>query len=208
MPRIAITPETYPPDDKKWTYNAKYCKDWRDTQESAGRIVLNASEYDTLIGCVDAVRRHPEASKALSRGKSEVSLFCDVELPDGSKVATKSRHDFIPDHGDAMVDLKTTLDGGASPTEFAKTIVNRRYHVQAAAYLKRYPEARQKWCWIVVEKSAPYLVACYYATERLLDLGWQQYISDIKVYQNCVDSNNWPGYGNGWTEIDAPIWMK
>jgi hypothetical protein len=107
------------------------------------------------------------------------------------------------------VDLKTTAEGGAEPGQFAKSVHQYRYHVQAAFYLDGLAangvEATD-FAFIAVEKSRPNLVGAYWASKTMIDRGRMAYKRDLHTYKRCLDSGQWPGYSAAIEILDLPAW--
>jgi hypothetical protein len=210
LPGIVLTPETYPgkTGPAKWTYQSSYCKEWRDEHESKGLIVLSQESYDTVIGCVQSIAaRNLCRDVFLSSGVFELSCFGEF-----MGVRARIRPDFVPDKSNALVDLKTTTEDGTNDREWQKSVINFRYHVQAAFYLDVWNafhpfDKRDAFCWIVVEKASPYLVSEFTATQELIEAGRYQYIQDLKVYSQCLASGQWLGHVESWRQVRPPSWM-
>jgi len=210
LPSIIVTPDTYPgkTGPAKWTYQANFCKEWRDEQESKGLIVLSQDEYETVVGCVQSISARRLCREVFNKpGSFELSCFGEYR---GVKV--RIRPDFVPTVGNALIDLKTTLDKGTNQSEWERAVIQRRYHVQAAFYLDVWnafhPEdQRDAFCWIVVEKASPYLAGEFVASQRLIEAGRYQYRLELATYQQCLQSGQWLGHSESWIEVAPPRWM-
>jgi hypothetical protein len=212
MPLLAIQPETYGPKSKKWNGNATECKAWRFAQEEAGRIILKLSEYEAVEGCVDAIRAHPTCGDIFAAGRSEVSIFNQLDVGEG-RVLTKARLDWIPDGSDSLVDVKKVGKGKAAAEEFIKLAIERRYHVQAAAYRANWnaqmctTDPRYKFTFVVVEDEAPFLVNVITLGPRTMAVGEDLYFEDLDLYRRCLEANRWNGYGDEPKVVEAPEWV-
>jgi len=212
LPKLAIQPETYGPENKRWNGNAKECRAWRRVQEEAGRIVQTQAEADRVTGCVDAILKHPTCQDIFSAGRSEVSVFNRLEVGDGV-VLTKARLDWIPDGSDSLVDVKKVGKGRAAADEFIKLAIERRYHVQAASYRHNWnaqmgtTDPREKFTFVVVEDEAPFLVNVITLGWRTMELGLDLYFEDLDLYRRCLEANRWAGYGDEPKVVEAPEWV-
>lgn len=212
LPLLAIQPETYGPESKKWNGNATECKAWLRAQEEAGRIILKPSEADAITGCVDAIRAHPTCADIFAFGRSEVSIFNRLEVGSGH-VLTKARLDWIPDGSDSLVDVKKVGKGKADAEEFIKLAIERRYHVQAGSYLHNWnaqmgtTDPREKFTFVVVEDEAPFLVNIITLGRRTIELGLDIYFEDLDLYRRCLEANRWAGYGDEPKVVEAPEWV-
>jgi hypothetical protein len=170
-----------------------------------GKEIVEADELENLHAITKAVHAHPAAGQALRMLKSvEDSIFWTD--PD-TGVECRCRPDGILTNG-LMIDVKTTKD--ARPDEFAKSIANYRYHVQAAFYSDGYnamfggpPKA---FMFIAVETVAPYLVACYVASPEMVIRGRADYKRDLSTYARCLETDTWPGLPDSPVKIDLPKW--
>lgn len=169
-----------------------------------GKHVVTGEEFAELVAIRDAVRSHPAAMRALGNGGAvEQSLFWDR---DG--IQCRARPDFLHPAG-VIVDLKSTED--ASPSGFARSVANFRYHVQAAFYADGLsaingPSAARGFVFIAVEKKAPYLVGVYQADEAMMAAGRLAYEADLEFYRQCLATDTWPGYGDAVLPISLPKW--
>jgi hypothetical protein len=219
LPKIVVPPATYPApadcsavkqkkaqpgDPLDWHWSANYCKAWYKQQIRDGNIVLSQAEFDTVNGCVNSIAEHPVCKTIFARGQSEVSVFKKFSL--GGTALRKARMDWVPD-GNVLVDIKSCED--ASPEAFAKSILNYRYHSQAAYYLDIWNDSHdtpQKQCFIfvAVEKTAPYLVAVYDLDLKAIGQGRKLNTDDLAKYIHCVSVEQWPGYPQSIVNLDLP----
>ena len=203
LPQIAVKPAEYEPG-KKWTRQAKVCKQWEDERKAKGIVVLSEAELEDVQGMAMAIAAHPLSSFILSDGKPEVSL-CAHDSANG--VDIKSRLDFLPYAGDRIVDVKTTSD--ASERGFIKKAYDLGYHIQAALYLDLWnalmpTEPRTEFYFIAVENSKPYAVNVYKASQEFLAKGREDYKAALTLYAACVKNDSWPAYSQEVKELGLP----
>jgi hypothetical protein len=152
----------------------------------------------------DAVRAHPLAGPMLGRGDAEVTLRWD---DDETGLPCKGRLDWYDPAFGLVFDLKTT--GDASPREFARSVANFRYHVQAAMYLaglRALGLPADHFVFVAVEKTPPYAVAVYSLDQAALDLGERAMRSDLGALVKCVTIGSFPGYPDTITTLELPPW--
>lgn len=174
---------------------------------ATGRAVLSASEHATAAAIGRAVREQPLIPALLDGARIENSLFwTDPE----TGAACKGKPDavrFTADGTAVVIDLKTTLD--ASPGAFPRAVLNYGYHVQAAAYLEGLRvlgyQARD-FIVVCVEKSPPYCCAIYRMPDAALELGARRWREACRVFKECCDRNEWPGYPAELQELALPQW--
>lgn len=169
---------------------------------NAGKKLVAPDDLESMKGMAEAIKSHPEASKYLSAGTSELSCFWkDAEFD----VLCKARPDLLLEGG-IIVDIKTTND--ASFKEFQKSIANFRYHVQAAWYLDGVSRhhAADSFVFIAVEKKPPYAVAVYMLDEASIEKGREVYRQDLATYAECLKNNKWPAYSSELQVMNLPAW--
>ena len=90
---------------------------WSELEQS-GKIILSSDEYIKVTEMATAMRRHELASKLISGGASEQSVYWNqkVSTLDFSEILCKSRPDYIKPlkKGYVIVDIKTTQDAHIS----------------------------------------------------------------------------------------------
>lgn len=188
-------------------------KDWlSDFQNKNGnKTIIDAADFRTCIAIRNAVASHPAAAILLEKGVPEQRIDWawqgDNSAGNPIQVKCKSKLDW-QSHNGFIVDLKTTED--ASPTEFAKSAYNYRYHVQAAfyleAYYQKYGEPARGFIFIAAEKKPPYAVALYYATPDMINLGRREYEADLRVYHDCLVTGEFPSFGTEIKQLVLPAW--
>ena len=155
---------------------------------AAGKQPLLTKEVQQIIAMRDAVMSHPQAAELFKGHKAEESVFWDE---DG--ITLKCRPDaWKPGQ---LVDLKTTVN--ADPREFGKTAHNFGYHQSAAHYIDGVKAATGEelpFTFVLVEKTAPYLVSVVELDWEAIDLGRALNDRAKRIYRECSDSDSWPGY--------------
>jgi exodeoxyribonuclease VIII len=164
-------------------------------------LIVTQDQYEHALSIKNAVYNHEKASVLLQQGQAEMSIFGKIENFDA-----KCRVDFLNTKHNVIVDLKTT--NSAAPDEFAKSVWNYRYHVQAAFYMDL--TKAERFFFIAVDKEKPFNVELYELDAEAIERGRQEYKKDIQTLQKCLDTGNWHGY----TEdkkihiISLPTWAK
>ena len=167
--------------------------------------VLVASEADAVAGMQESIAASVAAKTALADSPyKELSAF--VEDPE-TGVLLRARFDTLSSKG-ASVDLKKTRN--AQPSEFAKSVYNYRYHVQAAMYSHVYElitgEPLKKFWFLAVEDQPPHCAMLYSLDDVSLLVGHEEYRADLAAYAEAVGSGDWRGYAEPVQEISLPSW--
>jgi len=176
--------------------------------QSEGRTVISREDADLVMRMGRSVFGHPAAAMLLGLpGKAETThMWTDAS----TGLQCKCRPDWLTDGGRLIVDLKTTEN--ASPREFARSIAEWRYHVQAAWYLDGIEQATgtrpEQFIFICVEKKAPFACAVYAADAEMIAAGAQTAARDLEVLATCKAADAWPGYSNQIEPISLPAWMR
>lgn len=202
-----IRPETYGPDAKKWNGNANECKAWTEAHQD--RPILSTRDVAKLRATASYVLQHPKAGPLLTGGYPEVSIYADDAE---SGLSIKGRLDYVqitPDYV-SIIDLKRTQD--ASTAELAKTILYRRYHVQAAMYRRlalAVGAPAVRYFFVAIEDGQLPKVNVRELNPRAIDLGDEILTADLARYAECKRSGVWPEWTDdapGVSCVDLPEW--
>ena len=186
-------------DFPAWT--TKIAKESREESRAAGKIPMLTKDWQQVLAMRDAVMAHPVVRELFTGHKAEQSVFWEE---DG--LALKCRPDaWKPGH---LVDLKTTVN--ADPREFGKTAYNFGYHQSAAHYIdgvQMVTGERLPFLFVLVEKTAPYLVSVVQLDDEAVEAGRALNERAKRIYNECTDSGNWPGYPDA-EPISLPMWAN
>lgn len=221
FPAISVVPETYvvpadykgtlrdpkPGDIEDWNWRRKYCRQWRETQEAAGFIVVDRSDLDEIERASERVLANREARELIEGADTEVTLFWHHDQ-DRAPFPCKARLDLVP-VGPDMGDIKTCAD--ASLEGFQKHAWESGYHLQGAFYMDAWDRLGDRmftgFKFIAYERTIG-LVKVHRMTDALLQAGREAYQSALDTYIRCVRANQWPGYTEEAAEWDLPRWMR
>ena len=214
---IAVAPEI-----NKRTDAGK--KAWAAFKEKAeGRVIISKKEAETCDLMASVINSHPTAGPLLKHaGLFEQSIVWNDPT---FGFLCKCRPDFYIPSLNLIVDLKTIGDtdwtGNASPRGFAKAAANNHYDLSAAFYVDGVREATGQdcsWIWLVQEKIPPYAVALYYASDEpfetedgiicpsVLDNGRAKIKNLLPIYNDCLNTDTWPGYDTDIQTLALPGW--
>ena len=166
-----------------------------------GKEIMSDDEGILVEKIGRAVDKSEIASSLLKGAEIESSFFWEKD-----DLKMKCRADAIRENG-VVIDLKTTTD--ASPRGFLRSVMNFRYHVQAAYYLDGISQFQPatSFVLIAVEKTPPYLVGVYMMPEQLIEHGRQEYKKDLHTFARCLESDSWPGLPDSIQVLDVPGWI-
>jgi hypothetical protein len=170
---------------------------------NAGKTCITQDEMDRLLQIQQAVREHPLAAELLCDGMAEQSVFTtDPE----TGVAVRCRPDYTS--GANIIDVKSTID--ASSDHFMRAAYAYRYHQQAAFYLDVMGWAgarRENFYFIAVEKTPPFAVQVFRASDAFVSRGRRDYRQALNTYSECLRSGVWPAYSIEPASLDLPPWV-
>lgn len=187
------------PEGMKFT--TKEGKAWLEEHED--REVLSTDQASRIKGMRDAVWRHPLLSKLLKLSDFERSAFVEEK-----GLTLKSRFDALPRGSNAIVDIKTCESASLDKVE--RNIADFGYWRQAAFYLKVANLCgldRELFLFGFVEKNPPYAVAVYQLADDVVEAGRMTIERDLQVLRNCVEKNEWPGFGFGILTAGLPAYL-
>lgn len=170
-----------------------------------GMVPLLEKEYAVVKAMRDSVAAHPVARMALTGGKAEQSIFWDHET--GTRLRCRpDKLDLESPIGLLISDLKTTVN--ADPRKFGKNAFDLGYHQQDAHYrdgVQAVTGETPNFLFILVEKTAPYLVSVVELDADAINLGRSMNARAINTYNHCRTTNTWPGYPAS-EPISLPNW--
>lgn len=178
---------------------------WADfTAASEGRTLLTATEAELVEGMAGGILSHPLVPALIEEGEAELSA---IWTDPASGAPCKGRFDLARLADGCLLDVKTSLS--AAPGDFARSVLGYSYHVQGAAYesgSKALGAEIRDFLFVVVEKTPPYLSAVYRLPDSFLELGRRQWANACRIYAECRERDDWPGYPPAITELDLPSW--
>lgn len=207
-------------EDKKWNWNARFCKEWKEEQKKEGKIVIKEEDLQDCINSESSMRNDVTAHGIINNSDKQVMIIGTWKDKSGIVVPLKALLDLVPKEGtkyDQYIgDLKTCRD--ASPGRWHIAVYKYKYEVQAAFYADMYNaiegNSRDGFFHILQESFAPYEVGRRYITEEFIELGRGIYQSALSKYCECLKSGVWPGYDDdesrsidGFTITEPEAWM-
>jgi len=227
--RFAVKPEMYPvidkygnqTDEKKWSGNSNWCKEWLAEQESAGKLCIKKEDFTEAEKAVERFTKDPIIYPILSGASFQV--FVTAEYHDSDTRITipiKALLDIVPDipFERCIIDLKTARD--ANPYRWGRACFQNQYHIQAAMQMDccnaghHISVHRTEFRHIVQENFPPYEISKPWLDESFVQLGRETYLRALKLYSRCLAENRWPNYDElqrdsyeGWSMISPEAWM-
>lgn len=196
-------------------YRTNAAKQQRDDAHAAGSVPLLEHEFEKVAAMAAKLKQHPVASALLdsARGKAEQSI---VWRDDEFGVWRRALLDHLPFPVEGrrliVADYKTTNSG--APGDVPKAMHSYGYHQQLDWYLSgvkalglhgdRDPAA----VLIFQEKTKPYLVSIFQPNQPAMDIARTRNRKALDIYRHCVETGDWPGYGNDVMPLSLPGWAE
>ncbi len=193
---------------KPWDGRAGYCKEWKEQVEDSGKVPFSPEEKANLDGMIVSVKNHGMANSIIygPGGRNEVCCF---KKHTWTELLLKGRADRLTMDGDqktVVVDVKTTGRGDGIKGKFSKEIDKWKYFQQSAFYQDLFEASF--FCFVVVEKEAPYAVACYSLDKESIQIGRDLNDKYLAKVRECRDTGVWPCYSEGLETIALSDWAK
>lgn len=165
---------------------------WHHIQrEQVNKICLTEEQHQVLQHMAESLKQNGLALKLIEKAQIEQSLYWND--PD-TGILCKCRPDILRPR--LVADLKTAQDGSA--WAFSKAVYEYGYHIQAAMIREALQVIQgidiQSFWFLVIEKSAPYVVSTYKLDAAALEKGKEDFKALLSRYQACLKTNHWPAY--------------
>jgi PDDEXK-like domain of unknown function (DUF3799) len=194
-------------------WKTKRAQDARKKIRAEGRVPVLTAQLLVAHEMVLAVLAHPVVGPLFVRpGLAETSY---VARDPETKVMCRARVDWMPHVTDdarlLVVDYKTAVN--ASPSGFQRIMWEHGYHMQGPWYcdvlswLERNHGLEPQFILVAQEKTPPYLVSYGWPSARAIEWGRVLNRKARDVYRQCVEADDWPGYGDEAQEWDIPGWL-
>lgn len=190
-----------------WDLKTNDAQDW--VAKHSDKPITTEAELENVKLIRESVMRHPGAARALRAGRAQQTLIVRarslVDVRDDCEVMVRIRPDWLS--GDAICDLKSTVDG--SRDEFAKSIYNYGYDVQAALYLdvaNLLEPGKEHFVFLCAEKEEPFAISTYRLDAASIEKGRMKYRYWLAQYCECARTGIWPGYSTDIEEIGLSDW--
>jgi hypothetical protein len=168
---------------------------------AAGKIVLTEEEYAVVKAMAAKLQEHRLAMALLTGGTSEAAMFWrDPETGTWCRSMVDKLRE--PRNGRLMcVDYKTA--DSAHPDKFCRKAWDYGYpqqddHYSTGCRILGLAE-RVDFAFVVQEKYSPYLVNVVQFNDNDRAIGRLLNRRAIHTYVRCMETSEWPGYGDGRT---------
>ncbi len=189
-----LIPETYPPDGKKWTRAAGYCKDWhKDHADKTCLKLTGELSHETLVAMRKSVMDCPVARRILELpGEPEVSMFAECPLT-GLQLKCRSDKMAKDDGGNWLIaDVKCNAD----PFKFERQNRDRAYHIQCEmnTRIAQLNKRQVSFLFVVIGTKAPYPVRVINPDRESRAAGLEDVNRLLPFFAACKKASFWPSY--------------
>lgn len=167
-------------------------------------LVLTEKEGNNIVSSQEAIYANPDLRQQLEAcDLFEISAFVEI-----GGVLCRCRYDALNSTDLISIDLKTTKC--SEREDFAKSVANYRYHVQAAFYsdiFRRITGTSLKaFRFLAVENEPPHCPMMYTLDEEALIIGCDALAKNLLSYQQAESKSNWTGYEQTNEALALPNW--
>ncbi len=198
-------PETY--ENKKgeikpFSLKSPACREIKEAYEMRGFTTIEPS----LVSILEDIEIEVKKSHInnLIQGTPQVSV---VWRNENTGVLCKARYDILNEEN--ITDLKSTKS--AEINSFRKDMYNLKYHCQAGMYQESWAFHNNgemlPFIFACIENTSPYAIASYAIREDSMTLGLREAERAMRIYQECVESDVWPGFEDQVQDIDIPEYV-
>jgi len=176
--------------------------------KESGKKIISADDHKKVLRVIEGINGHWWLSKLPTENR-QVEVAGHYTHKSGVIISFRLDDLRFANNGQPIIlDLKKTRN--ASPESFSRDIWNYKLFVQAAIYtdaIKDIFGIEPKYAWIASEFASPFCLEVYAADFGMIEAGRAIYNKMIMKYQECMESDLWPSYGNGKVqEIALPHW--
>ena len=178
--------------------------------QSTGASPISEDRADTIRAMHAAIKADPDVMRALSHGRSEVSVFW-TEPTHG--LLCKARFDFVPNRGTIFPDYKTAASIDEGP--LARAIATYRVAHRSAWYEDAVrmglgrddPDKPPMYLPIWQEKTEPYFITMRPVAAADVELARREIKRALAIYAECKTNGEWPGPKH-YQPLGLPVWER
>lgn len=194
-------------DAEDW--RTKDAKEARDASRAMGRVPVLRGDMDDAITVVSELKHEFDQLGIALSGASEVTVLWE-ETAGRRQVSCRCRMDHLILSDGVIYDVKTIRS--AHPRICEKHMVEYGYDIQWAAYSSALAALRPNlaghvdFAFLFCEIEPPYCVTPARPDGSMRQLGAARWGRAVETWEECLRTNTWPGYANGFIALAAPPW--
>lgn len=189
-------------------YTTKAAREARDAARAAGKIPVLAESYDTAKQMHAAACQFWIDAGLPSDGRAEQTMIWRE-----GKAWCRGMVDNLSGDLRTVIDYKTTGVSG-KPEDAERSLFDLNYHFKAAFYerglnvLDPDNAGRRRFLFLFQEIEPPFECSLLAMSEGAMTIGRKQATYAIRLWQRCMETGDWPGYGSGAHQAVAPPWIE
>lgn len=188
-------------------WRTKAAKEARAAARAERKVPLLAHQFDAVAAMVRAARAqieaHPEVCDGWEAGAPERTLI----WREGTTWC-RARVDWIPEHGDAFYDVKTT-SGSANPDLWVSLLYQHGNDLRAAFYCRGLRALglsdNPRYRFVVIETAPPHALSVIELTPAALAMAERKVAAAIDLWRWCLERDLWPGWPARVCYVEPPV---
>jgi hypothetical protein len=193
-------------------YRTKLAQEIRDRAIEQHRTPILEREYAAITGALEQIQANIRAYGIELSGDSEVPVKWTEQGLLGPVLCRGMIDHMVTNGGVTIYDVKKTQS--AHPKACGRAAVNYGMAIQHAAYSSAMAKIKPElagaidFVFVFIEIEPPYAVFAARPNGMLRELGDMQWQRAVRLWEHCLATNNWPGYGGvgGIGVLEAPAW--
>jgi hypothetical protein len=189
-------------------WRSKKAQEERDAARADGFIPMLPDQYADAVAMVEAAHEalFEWDGFGLKISDGDPELTCVWQEENG--VWCRIRPDWISNDRTLCLDFKTT-ESSADPMKYNRIASDTGLDIQDAFYrrgCRTVNGTEPGFVFMVQEISKPFLCSFFEMDMLTRDMGEDKVRRSIRVWGDCLKSNEWPGYGSMTQTMEAPPW--
>ena len=187
-------------------WRKKEAKEQRDQAYQDGLIPLLKSQYEDvgqMVRAANTALYKSELRLKIKDGVSESSLFWKE-----GKTWFRIRTDWMKTQRPIILDYKTS--DSANPDDFGRKAISLGYDIQESLYRRGFEAIyglEPTFVFMVQEIKKPYLCSFIALSPEFQYHGDNKVKEGIRLWRECIETGEWPGYPKRICHIDPPPWV-
>jgi hypothetical protein len=187
---------------------ARRGKKWEAFVESNSHVpreeIVNRKELEQITGCIEGVKRKPEAYALVTGGTAEMEIFWTDEITD---LRCKAKPDMF--RQPVLVDLKTVSSRHFNRERLPTHATDSGWHIQLAWYcmgLRAHGYTVTEANIVVVESRPPHDCVVWRVAGHVMRNGMEICRKTLDAIAEAEKSGVWPGVGSGGPLVLGDPW--
>jgi exodeoxyribonuclease VIII len=166
--------------------------------------IVNRKEHEQILGCIEGVKRKPDALALVTGGTAEMEIFWTDEI---TGLRCKAKPDMF--RQPVLVDLKTVSSRHFNRDRLPTHATSAGWPIQLAWYvmgLRAHGYTVTEANIVVVESRPPHDCVVWQVASHLMRSGVQICRKTLDAIAACEKSGDWPGLDRGGPLVLGDPW--